>query len=107
MLNSFWKNEDFFQFLLIRILIFIAYIKSTTLTSLEIVGKIFSLNAHKYRSMYTYVYKYDVNIYVCLATYLIIKYDVLYIYKSLAYPMEIEAKHTNIHKYTQTHTNTT
>ena len=35
------------------------------------------------------------NIYICLATYLIIKYDVLYIYKSIPYPIAIEALYTH------------
>ena len=55
-----------------------------TLTSLEIVMK-----AHKYLMLY---------IHICLAAYLIIKYDLLYIYESLAYRLEIETLYTYTNK---------
>lgn len=96
MLNSFFV---FVFILLIINLIFIATIKSTTLTSLEMGGGKYVVKAHKYFTLY------GENMCVCLATYLIIKYDVLYIYKSLPYPMAIET-HTLSQPHTLIHTDT-
>lgn len=56
-----------------------------------------ALKTHKYFTLYR-------NMCVCLATYLIIKYDVLFIYKSLPYPMAIET-HTLTHTHTHTQNN--